>query len=162
MLALPLVTLALVAASIASASLARRGGTIGALFFTGGFLVGAAYAPLPLVLVMIPLLLASAVLAGTLTAALPTIPTPAAALLAAALGWGCGIATAPDHGSPGAVVASLGGTLAAALCGIVALSLVLRAIVRLVGPPVGPVGLRVLGAWTAAVASMMLALNLAP
>lgn len=159
---LPLVTFALAAAGIAAAGLTPRARNLAAATFAAAFTAGTLYAPLSVILWMIPVLLAATMLAGGLTAAAPSIPAPAAALLAVVIGWTCGLSTAPDHGSTSAVAASIGGSLGGAVLGVSALAWLLRGGTRLAGPRIGPVALRVLGAWVAAIAAMMLALHFAP
>ncbi|RAI03405.1 hypothetical protein DLJ53_02510 [Acuticoccus sediminis] len=155
-------TFALAAGAIAASAMERRVATTAAVCLVAGFVAGLATPPLQYMLWMMPALLGTAGAVGAVLVATARMPRPLAEGLALVLGWAMGIATAPEHGSTGAVIASIAGTLGGALLGMGLLAALLALVQRLLGAMIGAIARRVLGAWTLAIAMMMLALYAAP
>lgn len=158
----PHVAFALAALAVAASVMRPAVRLTAALTFLAGALAAGLTPLLFIVQWLIPVLVLTALACGAVTAAAARAPRPVGELLAGLVGWGVGMATFPDHGTPAAAAATLTGTLGAALAAVGLVAAALALLRRALGGQVGGIAVRVAGAWVCAIAVLVLALTLVP
>ena len=158
----PNLAFALVVAAVATSAMRRGVALSAAVALVLGCVAGTLTPPLPALLWLMPALLGTAGAIAVILIGTARMPRPLAEGLALVMGWATGLATVPTHGGPAAMVASVTGTIGAAVLAIGLLAGLLAVLRRLLAPRVGDLALRVIGAWILAITIMMLALAFAP